>query len=279
MESCTPRMPATWVQRPKRLVSLPAASTSHDEGMHLRRTLAIMSGALLLATACGDDDASDEGGTFGTVAEQPTSEASEADLEVAQSAVLTLNDLPVGWSSKPREADEDDDQFDEQLADCVGVPVEEIAESNDPKAESETFVSEADEEIEAEVVVASTVEQAVAEFDLFTSDAFVGCVREVLPEIMEQAAAEEAGDFTIGDSSIGPLRIEDTGDRSGAMRLTVAIEAEGFSVDAYVDLLFAQVGRATVQLTSTSAFTPVDIGLSQLLLNRMVERVDVEAVA
>lgn len=251
--------------------------------MFTRRIFAVLSSVLLLMAACSNDsseDTSEEPSEErGSPTDDTTSNSFDADVEVAEAAVLTLDDLPVGWSSKAREDDDDDDEFDQEFADCLGVPVEEVADSGNPKAESETFVAEDDTEVEAEVVVAATVEEAIADFEQATSEEFLECMREVLPAVMESAAAEEGGEFEIGDTSVGPLRIEDTGDRSGALRLTIAIEAQGMNVDIYIDFLFAQVGRATMQLTAASIFAPADVESSQSLLATMVDRIDAQAVS
>lgn len=251
--------------------------------MFTRRIFAVLTSVLLLTAACSNDSSED---TSEEPREEPSSstddtrsDSFDVDVEVAEAAVLTLDDLPVGWSSNARDDDDDDDEFDQEFADCLGVPVEEVADSGNPKAESETFVAEDDTEIEAEVVVAATVEEAIADFEQATSEEFLECMREVLPAVMESAAAEEGGEFALSDTSVGPLRVEDTGDRSGALRLTIAIEAEGMNVDFYIDFLFAQVGRATMQLTVASIFAPADVESSQSLLATMVDRIDAQAVS
>lgn len=279
-------MRATRTLRPERRCSSSAtyAATRNDEAMFTRRIFAVLSSVLLLTAACGNDSSED---TSEEPSEEPSSSTDDtrsdtfdADLEVAEAAVLNLDDLPVGWSSKARDDDDDDDdEFDQEIADCLGVPVEEVADSGHPKAESETFVGEDDTEVEAEIVMAPTVEEAIADFEQATSDEFLQCIREVLPAVIESAAAEEGGEFELGEASVGPLRVEETGDRSGALRLTIAIEAEGMSVDAYFDILFAQVGRATMQLSAASIFAPADVESSQALLATMVDRIDAQAVS
>lgn len=260
--------------------------------MFLRRTLAVF-GVLALflsAAGCGDDDTDADTGTngepTGTLDDdtgEPSDSASDTyddDLRVAEAAVLTLNDMPVGWSSKPRDDEEDDDgEFDEQVAECMGIPVEELADSANPKAESETFVAEDDSEVEAEVVVAPTVDEAITDFERATSSQFLTCIREVLPAIMERAAEEEGSEVTITDTSIGPLRIEDSGDRSAAFRLTISVGVDAFNVDVFADILIAQVGRATVQLSAMSFFNPTDVSFSQSLLDTMVDRIDADTVS
>ena len=243
---------------------------------------------LLLSAACGDDDSSSDAVDQPVTSVDGAADESEngrpdtfeEDLPVAEAAVLTLDDLPVGWSSKPRDdEEEDDDEYDQELADCMDMPVEEFADSGNPKAESETFVAEDDSEVEAEVVIAPTVDEATEDFERATSPEFLDCMREVLPALMEQAAEDEGGEFTIADASIGPLRIEDSGDRSAAFRLTISVEVDAFSVDFYSDILVAQVGRSTAQLSTLSLFSPRDVEFSQSLLDVMVDRIDVDAVS
>ena len=129
------------------------------------------------------------------------------------------------------------------------------------------------------MVVAPNVDEAVDDFELATSSEILECIREVLPALMEAAAEDEGSEFTIADASIGPLRIEDSGDRSSAFRLTISVQVDAFSVDIYADILFAQVGRATAQLSTMSVFSPTDISFSQSLLDVMVDRLEEDAAA
>lgn len=248
--------------------------------MFMSRTLGVLSTALLLLTAaCGSDSSSDNGAQPDPQSSEGQSETFDEDLSVAEAAVLTLDDLPVGWSSEPRQEDGDDDEFDQELADCAGVPVEAITESGNPKTESETFVAEDDTEIEAEVVVAPTVAEAIDNFELATSSEYLECVRSVLPDVMESAAEEAGNEFEITETTIGPLRIEDSGERSAAFRVSMTIENESLSVDAYFDILIAQVGRATMQVSTVSVFSTPDVAFVQSLLNVMVDRIDTAAVS
>lgn len=255
--------------------------------MFARRTLAVFGTMLLLFTAaCGDDSSPEATDHPASTVDDQAPESEDAqpetfddDLRVAEAAVLTLDDLPVGWSSKPREDDEDDDEFDQELADCMGIPVEEVAESGNPKAESETFLADDDSEVEAEVVIAPTIDEAIEDFELATSPEFLDCTREVLPALMERAAEEEGSEFRIADASIGPLRIEESGDRSAAFRLSISVQVDTFNVDIYADILIAQVGRATMQLSTMSVSSPKDLTFSQSLLDVMVDRIDVNAVS
>ena len=251
-----------------------------------KRPLVILGTVLLLSAACGDDSSSDASEQPASSATEPSesedarSETFDDDLRLAEAAVVTLDDLPVGWSSKPREAEEDeDDEFDQEIADCMDVPIEDITESTNPKAESETFVAEDDTEIEAEVVVAPSVAEATDDFEMATSSKFLECVREVMPAVMEAAADEAGSEFEITNASIGPLQIEESGERSGAFRMSMSVEADSFEVDFYFDILFAQVGRATVQLSTMSLFSTPDVAFGQSLLDTMIERIDVAAVS
>lgn len=253
------------------------AISGQYEPMSARRTLFALAVVPLLIGACSDD--SDDGaGDSPSVADGSRSESFKADLALAEAAVLTLQDLPTGWSSKPREEEDGDDEVDEKFADCLDVPVEEVTDSGHPLAESETFVAEDDSEVEAEVGVAPSVEEAADHFDMATSPEYLDCVRAVLPSLMEEAAKDEGGEFEIADASIGPLRIEESGDRSAGFRMALAIETQGLSIDFYYDILFAQVGRASAQVTSMAVFTPPDVGFTQSLLDQMIDRIDPGAV-
>lgn len=60
---------------------------------------------------------------------------------------------------------------------------------------------------------------------------------------------------------------------------SASVEVDSFKVDVQFDLLLAQVGRATMQVSTTSVSSTPDVTFGQSLLDVMVKRIDAAAVS
>src|SRR5688572_4938388 len=91
--------------------------------MHIRRGPAVAI-ALLLLAACDDSNDNTADTTAPTATEAPSTTAAATtapttaapgDAEVAQSALLTIDDMPTGWIESPNEDDDEQDAATIQL--------------------------------------------------------------------------------------------------------------------------------------------------------------------
>ena len=163
-----------------------------------RIAMLVVVGLLAACASEGEPESSGDGGEPSedtTTTEEEEEHDLEADQELAEGAVLTINDMPEGFEEDPQdegdEADEGDDEFDQALADCLGVTVAELDDDDEPHASSPDFVNARDDEASSEVVVYATEEEAAEEIALFQDPASQQCVVDGFNDLM--AADEEVG--------------------------------------------------------------------------------------
>jgi hypothetical protein len=235
-----------------------------------------------LLAGCSDDPAatSDGGANEEPAADDPrTDDERAADEAAAETMVLTLSDFPPGWESTPAEEDEPDERFDEQLAECLGVDVSEI-DPNNPKAGSPNFASSNGDQVTSQVAFTPTVEDATDALALRRQEGANECYAESFLAIIEDFLAnpeegEEApDDFEVGEPTVNEMSFGALGDESIAFRVTLPLEADGFSAEFYLDVVNVRVGRVGVSTTFQSVLTPFDTEEAARLTGVVVDRVN-----
>src|SRR5688572_12491872 len=98
--------------------------------MHIRRGTFVAIAVLLLA-ACGDSDEdtadttapppTDAPSTTAATTTTPPTTAAPDEASIAQSALLTLDDMPSGWTESPTDDDEQDAETIQRISDCSGL--------------------------------------------------------------------------------------------------------------------------------------------------------------
>lgn len=232
----------------------------------IRRTgpklVSLLAAPILILTACGGND--DDKDASAVESSDPTASSDEpeeetspsspdpADLKIAEAALLTLADFPVGWEAVPAEDDDQDVEGQEEIAECIGVDYDELYDGSNAEAQSPAFTNEDDEDVSVEVTVDATEEEMAEAFAIAASPEFRECVTEAAGDAMEEAFADaedegaEVGDITLNEVSLGSY-----GDETVAFRLTIPIEMEGFNLEATGDFAVVRVGRGMTFLDST----------------------------
>jgi hypothetical protein len=205
------------------------------------------------------------------------------DQALADGAVLTEDDMPLGWEAAPPEVEaqwqREADDLDETLADCLGVDVSEL-QGGSASAQS-AFVNseqENDERVVSGVTAFDTESEAQAVTDRFRAEGAQRCYLAALaPQI---AAGADDGvtlitgrtlpgdDVEIGEPTVAELYWEYLeggfwkeipGDNI-ALRVTVPLSVEGVDVDVYVDTAFVRKGRFLAQTSFQTYFLGFDGG-------------------
>lgn len=222
-----------------------------------RFLMALLSCALLLA-ACGDDsDSSADGTTTSTTATTTEPDTGE-DQAIAEAGLLELSDFPAGWEEQPpEEEDVDDTESKQRIADCIGVDYDRIY-GDENEAESPTFASPDGAEVSNSAGVEASEDEAVFVFETLSSDDAIGCISEEFQSFIAETAATEG--VEIGEASLNRVSPPDVGDASAAYRVTLPVEAQGQSVDVFVDIVVARVGRGGVTVQALNLFEPFDSG-------------------
>lgn len=235
-----------------------------------RFLMALLSCALLLA-ACGDDsDSSADGTTTSTTAATTTEPDAGEDQAIAEAGLLELSDFPAGWEEQPAdEEDIDDTESKQRIADCIGVEYDRIY-GDDDEAESPTFTSPEGAEVSNSAGVEASEDEAVFVFETLSSDDAIGCISEEFQSFIAETAATEG--VEIGEASLNRVSPPDVGDASAAYRVTLPVEAQGQSVDVFVDIVVARVGRGGVTVQALNLFEPFDSGQLAKYTEIAVER-------
>lgn len=235
--------------------------------------MALLSCALLLA-ACGDDsDSSADATTTSTTATTTTEPDPDAgDQAIAEAGLLQLSDFPAGWEEQPpEEEDVDDTESKQRIADCIGVDHDRIYGDED-EAESPTFSSPDGAEVSNSAAVEASEDEAVFVFDTLSSDDAIGCISEEFQSFIAETAATEG--VEIGEASLNRVSAPDVGDSSAAYRVTLPVEAQGQSVEVFVDIVVARVGRGGVTVQALNLFEPFDSEQLAKYTEIAVERLD-----
>ncbi|WP_162941790.1 hypothetical protein [Desertimonas flava] len=205
-----------------------------------------------------------------------------ADQAAAETMVLTLADFPPGWESTPVEESEPDDRLDEQLAECLGVDVSELAPSN-PDAQSPDFASSTGEVVSSTVAFAPTVADATAALAVRRQEGATECYAAAIRMLLVENLAnpddgeELPDDVDIGEPTVNEMSFEALGDETLAVRITVPFEVDGLSADYYFDVVNVRVGRVGVTTGFQSVLTPFDIDEAARLTGIVVDRVEAGA--
>lgn len=256
--------------------------------MRAQRAVACMAVVIALAGACGGDDDGDSTSgspepTSGQSADDDPRTESErqADQDAAEAMLLTLDDFPSGWQEEPADdeeaSEEEDEAIQADLAECLGIDPEDFDPDN-PSATSPTFTSPDEKEVSVDVAFAPSAEAAAVAFETLSDDATPGCYGDALQSWLEGAAFEEGlpEGVEVGDVTASPLSFAALGDESSAFRVTLPVSAEGVTVDLYLDIVFARVGRIGIEGTFDSQFSPFAEADAAALMQTVIDRVPTE---
>ena len=242
-----------------------------------RPVFAVLAATLLIA-ACGSDDGAAGTGADTTVTEitaadtipdttpeatpdttqattedtTATTDASaqdvDADLAAAEAALLTLADLPEGWTDTPVEADAASD-LDARFAECVGV---DSVTSPDASAASGVLAStDGSLVVTQHVGVRATEQDARLVIASLTNPDVPGCVAAAYTEL--GAAALSVGAVAdgaeVGEVTASRLAVGAVGDATQAIRVIIPVASGGTAAQLTVDHVFARTGRSLASLT------------------------------
>lgn len=250
-----------------------------DYGHTMRRisTLAAVLVALALS-ACGNgDDGKDDDGddpkkaSSSSAAPTPTDEGPAVDAEdqaIVDAAVVTIKDMPSGWTADAADDDDDDKAARAEIAACVGVAYDELYDDTNAEAKSDDFTSPDDDEVSIKVGLAPTEEWMVHAFGIASGAKYRECALEAIEKDMESQDGLE-----IGDVSLSQLSVDQLGDEALGYRVTVPVSADGDTIDVIADVVVTRVGRGQVQVSTVSYGAPMSTdelaGFARISLDRL----------
>jgi hypothetical protein len=183
----------------------------------------------------------------------------DADTAAAEAALLTVADLPDGWTEAA--ADDAAASLNARLAECVGVAGDEISAA-EATATAGPFASPAaDASIRQHVGVLATEAEARAVVAFTVEPAVLGCFEETYAELATQALVGAAADgATFGAPSVTRLQVGPAGDATQAIRVTVPVTGDPAVAEVTVDHVIVRSGRslATITFVNSAEVTPVE---------------------
>jgi hypothetical protein len=246
--------------------------------MSMRRVAMLV--AVALMAACGSDGDSGSSDEDRDPPEESSGNEEEerdldADQELADAAVLTIDDVPAGFEAEPEDDDDDDsadEVFDHSFAECVGITVAELNDDDDEPQASTTFANEAQEEVSSEVTVYATEEEVTEDLEMVKDPASQDCFAEAMNEGFATDTDVEIGEITVED-----LVLEDLGEDAVGLGLAIPFAVEGGERVLYLDLVLIQQGRAGISMGFTAFDAPFDEQIGYELAATVVDRVSADA--
>lgn len=221
-----------------------------------RRAAALVAAAALAlgAAACSDD-------------EEPIDP--EADEEVIEDAIVTLDDLPEGF--EPNDPEEDDEDENDICFEDVGIDVDELDDAKVVEGDTADFQLISDEAlvgVTAQITSFSDTGLAEESLEAATSDDFTDCVVEGV-----ESSAEEDGQ-DVGEVDVDVIDSPVDGDAAASVRVRFIADLEGQQFPTTVEQHLLLVGRFGISLQVFSLGEDVDGDLAEELLETMVDRIE-----
>jgi hypothetical protein len=178
-----------------------------------------------------------------------------ADQAKAMAALLTLSDVPAGWTAS---ADNNTSgslggqQGTSEIATCLGVSAASF-DTSPPTADSPTFTSaDQADTLDDETQVFSSSAAAAKDFSLFSSPKTPGCMTQLFngPLKASFTSGLQPGQSLAGVSSAAKP-FPKLGDHSGEVEITFVIAQSGLKINVLLDLIVVVKGRSETTLTLT----------------------------
>ena len=235
--------------------------------MRYSAALVAAAAAVLVATpACGGN-----GGGGG----DDTASASAIEPEAqkrAESIVLKLADFPNGWrASVPEEDNSGQDKFNK----CIGADYSGLTKIGD--AESKDFATGESTEASSDATIFKSDQQAedgMSELAAgMSGSATEDCFQALVEEGLKGEKGYKLGEIDVGELSFTPPDVEE----AEAWQIVVPVEAtsgagEGFSVDAYLELVALREGDTVATVTTNDVLTEFPAELRNQLVQTVAGR-------
>lgn len=243
-----------------------------------------LTGSLAL-TACGSSSKSDNASSGDNATTTTTAKAQDvtADMAAAADANLKSSDFPSGWTSKPHDSSKSDSDkvFDQQIADCLGVPVAEISKEGPANVDSPDFSDpDGNATISSSVSYLASSDLAKSKFTLYNGAKVPQCLGLAFSGVMKDSIQNPKPGTdtlppgtTVGDAKVDKLSLPSMGDESVAYRLVVPIDVSGQKINLTIDFAVIRKGRVGITTTFQGTNSPVSAADEQKYSAAVVGRV------
>ena len=207
------------------------------------------------------------------------------DNDAASAALLTLSDLPAGWTSTQRGASSSDSPEEKAAADkfasCLGVNpamFDDSAPADTTKAKTDKFKGAPNLDVEQTVNVEASKSDVSDGLNALSKPAAAGCFQTFFRAVAEYGLAhpdpgkELPKGFTVGDVTVEALNLKGGAAGIAAFRATIPITVQKVTVKLVSDSVFTGTGRTETTLTFDSINDSFPDALEKQLVDIAVGR-------
>ena len=239
------------------------------------RGFAIVVAAGALVASCG--------GSSSDASAPSTPKQFAADKATIKQALLTQDDLPVGYSGKPHDNSNSSDPpkaVIDAFVKCSGFPKRliESKDSDQPNLDAPDFTKGqvaqgAATEVDSNIELDRSANDIREPLALLARPTTAKCFEPFFDAAIKQSSGSDPS-VTFSKASVKPLDVGSVGDQSAAFRGVVTVSAAGLSLPVEFNFYFVRSGRAMVQLFALASGTSFDTALAEKLIKTMIDRLD-----
>lgn len=237
--------------------------------MRVRHVLLLVAVSLLTA-ACASGASSSASSSVPTVT-SPGNANTAADKALAEQALLKLSDFPTGWTSKPSSSGGSPDIY-KRFASCLHTSLGLLTGTSPRGASSPDFSYTNQNSVSNRVGYESSPARVDEAMNVLREPQLPSCLESALNAYITYTIQHPTNPnstlpsgVSVGNSTVAQMSFPNVGDQSIAYRVTVPVNANGLSIDIYVDLIAFVKGRAGVEMLFEAVGSPFDSSMEQQL--------------
>ncbi len=204
---------------------------------------------------------------LGSVVAEVEAGASPVSLAQARKDLLTLSDMPAGWTSTKNPNTGSNTLGDSQLARCIGVASSLVSE-NPPSVNSRQFQNTPGTLLVGDnVTVFPSAKNSAAEYGIANNPKLAGCMTTVASgPLKTKLFGKPPKGTTIGTPLVSGVAPAAFGSGVAGYAMSVPITAQGVTVNVTVTQLVTVKGRLGHQVTFTSVGAPFSIAVQRQIM-------------
>jgi hypothetical protein len=204
---------------------------------------------------------------LGPLAAEAGAGASPATLAQARKDLLTLADMPSGWTSTKNPNTGNNTLGDSQLAHCIGVANSLITE-NPPSVNSRQFQNSQGTLLVADnVTVFPSAKNAATEYALGNNPKLASCLTTLATgPLKTKLFGKPPKGTTLGTPLVSAIATSALGTGVAGYAMSVPVTAQGVTLNVTVTQLVTVKGRLGHQVTFTSVGAPFSMALQRQIM-------------
>ena len=205
----------------------------------------------------------------------PAGASPAASRAEAAKLLLTLHDMPKGWTTEKGTGGSSSSSFPgaSQLASCIGVPTS-LVNSNPPEADSPYYENKSQSlEVQDTVSVFPSAKAAAADFGALANTKTPGCMTTLMNGTFKAQILASAGKgATVGTISVTKAHL--TGFPGGGVGIVMAlpITDQGVSINATLTAVYYRKGNLGQQIDFNSYGPAFPVSLAKSLTSTALHR-------